>query len=250
MISLLKEKTVSIVGAASYLEGMGWGKEIDEFDLVIRINRGSTMINKQSSKDIGERSSILYHHLLEDPPGTNGSKFGFICPDEWLSAGIKNVIGLPKSDMSGVAYDNTLSELVNIDSVNRLSKKIPVSIVDYKFYNSISSAAMCKPNTGIAALFHAISLGPKKIKIFGYSFLLDGWFTDYHDGMIELPGEDRTMKEIENASFNSPRHIQENQWRLCKKLLSIDNVEFDPVLEKILRMDEFSKDMFSKIVVK
>ena len=64
--SILNGKTVAIVGPAQYMTGLGLGKEIDSFDVVVRLNRSCESI-RNYSKDIGSKTDILYSCLIEKP---------------------------------------------------------------------------------------------------------------------------------------------------------------------------------------
>ena len=56
---LIADKTVAIVGPASYLTNSGLGEEIDNHQVVVRINRSYESVDK-FSKDVGTRTDILY----------------------------------------------------------------------------------------------------------------------------------------------------------------------------------------------
>ena len=104
-------KSVAVVASAKYLSNFNFGDEIDSHDIVIRINKGIDIVNKNSKKFIGAKTDILYHCLLEDPENSTGPKFGFIDPIKWEKAGVKSVVCLPNSNMAGVATGNHLSPL-------------------------------------------------------------------------------------------------------------------------------------------
>ena len=58
--SYLKNKKVNIVGPADYVNE---GEFIDNYDVVVRVNRGHNMIN--SPIKYGSRTDILYHCINE-----------------------------------------------------------------------------------------------------------------------------------------------------------------------------------------
>ncbi|MDA7794004.1 glycosyltransferase family 29 protein, partial [Glaciecola sp.] len=63
---LLKDKRVIIVGPSPSLVGSGKGKEIDDYDIVIRINKGFP-IEEGMESDLGSRTDIHYHCLHTHP---------------------------------------------------------------------------------------------------------------------------------------------------------------------------------------
>ena len=252
--NIFKNKKVAIVGAAAYLQENNFGKAIDNADIVVRINKGPNVLSKDNSKHLGSKTHVVYHCLLEDPDGTSGLKNGFITPENWKNQGIKKVFCLPSSTISGYAAGNYLSNLVNIDKVKQLSSIIPVEIVDYRFYNSLSKELTCKPNTGIVALFHVLAQNPKQLNIYGFSFALDGWYKDYRDPELFddfewKKGEKINYEEAANRAFNSKRHKQKETWEYCKlKLLNGQNILLDPHMEKILQMKNFSREDYKKML--
>jgi hypothetical protein len=69
----LKNKRIIMVGPAPYLEGQKLGKEIDSYDVVVRINHG-ILLSKNNPEDYGSRTDVLYvnqkmrlHYQLDYP---------------------------------------------------------------------------------------------------------------------------------------------------------------------------------------
>ena len=63
---LLKDKKVIVVGPSPSLEGSGKGKEIDGYDIVVRVNKGFP-IEEGFESDLGSRTDIHYHCLHTSP---------------------------------------------------------------------------------------------------------------------------------------------------------------------------------------
>jgi len=251
MIEDVSSKTIAVVGSANYMSKFDFGHEIDSHDIVVRINKGIDIISKESYEKFGSKSDILYHHLLEDPRSSNGPKFGFIEPEKWKKAGVKTVFCLPNSSYEGIATGNYLTDLVNIENVKKLQSVIPLKMVDFNFYNFISRNTKCKPNTGIIAICHLLSMNPKKLSLFGFSFLLDGWIKEYREGIEQLEENlvnKLTIDQIADKALHSKRHKQENQWEFIKSLYSQnrDLIFPDAHMKKILEMKNFNqKEYFS-----
>ena len=53
---IISNKSVAIVGPSPHLEGQGLGIKIDNFDLVIRVNK----LTCENKKDYGERTDIAF----------------------------------------------------------------------------------------------------------------------------------------------------------------------------------------------
>lgn len=69
----VRGKRIIMVGPAPYLEGQKMGKEIDSYDIVVRINHG-ILLSKNNPEDYGSRTDVLYvnqkmrlHYQLDYP---------------------------------------------------------------------------------------------------------------------------------------------------------------------------------------
>ena len=82
--SFLEDKTVAIIGPASSVLFEENGDEIDKYDVLIRINRGSELVDDKK-EFVGSRTDVLYNSLDFDPlSGGNlsaikNSNIKFIC---------------------------------------------------------------------------------------------------------------------------------------------------------------------------
>ena len=246
--NIFQNKTVALVASAKYLDRFRFGSDIDSHDIVVRVNKGIDVLNNDTSYKYGSRADVLYHCMLEDPPESNGPKFGFIDVNKWIEKGVKNIFCLPESDMKGSCRGNFLSPAVNTESIKRVKKSaISLEIVDFQLYNQLSEYTRCKPNTGIVALYHILSANPKKLSTYGFSFLLDGWVKEYREGIQNLQESiDKnwnTIEEWEIRCLNSKRHIQKNQWKFVKSVNNQYSIfSPDPYMEKILLMSDFKKE--------
>jgi len=55
----------------------------------------------------------------------------------------------------------------------------------------------------------------------------------------------KSEEEFADQCFNSKRHVQKNMWEYAKKtLLKTNNVQLDPILEKILNMEKLDRELF------
>ena len=252
MEEYFKDKKVVVLGPANYLEMISeeTKKQIKKSDTVVRVNRGFDLIEKYSSV-IGSRTDILYNNLIGDC--VNG---GVLNLKKIVESQIKHIRTVPKSDMKGIATSNTVNiknmEIYNV--IRDLSTKhsINTSIVECDYFTAISKKINCRPTTGFVALLDILRYSPKNLYVTGYSFYLGGVFKGYFGGsspggIVETFG--RTEDEEINRNFNSTRHVHKDMWHYCKRNIStLDNVVFDPVLVKILSMNDFSKENYKKII--
>ena len=236
----LTGKEVAIVGPAAYMIGSGLGNEIDDHDVVVRLNRGIESIVDYSS-DIGSRTDILYSCLIEKPGNAGPYE-----PENLISDyNIKAVVAPPHSDFQGFAGSTQLHELVNRDKARRLSSLVPLRIVDHKFHNQLALAVQCKPNTGFMAIYDLLRFDISKLSVYGFSFYLDGFIPGCKAGVEQT--QKMTEEQFAEKCFNSKRHVQRNMWQHAKTtLLGANNIRLDPVLNIILSLEDLDKELFKK----
>lgn len=238
---LIEGKTVALIGPASYMMGTRLGKEINSYDVVVRINRSYESIDKFSS-DIGNRTDILYSCLIE-----KNANAGKIDPNYLKNLGIKQIVAPPASSMKGLSDSTRLHELIDINKARILDEIIGVRVVDHYFHNDLALKVDCRPNTGYVAIFDLLRFFPTKLGVYGFSFYLDGFVDGVKEGVQHEQG--KTPDEFATQCFNSKRHIQENMWKYAKEtLVELDNVYLDDTLKKILSMESLSRKTFLKVM--
>ena len=228
LAAMLKNKRVVIVGPAECALKDKNGEFIDNFDLVVRVNRGIEPTDN-FSEYIGKRTDLLYNCLYEHPD--NG---GILNIDYLKSKQVKFIIYHPEVSYQGIAID---SDPLNDKSKGALSKIKKSNYnnhrIDYKFYNSISSQVKCRPNTGFIALFHLLSFDIKELYITGYTFYLDNFMHGYKDHV------DKT--KFKEKCFKSERHNQKNLWKFLKEQKTKDSrIKTDKYLERILSLNNLN----------
>ena len=150
--ALIQNKKVALVGPAAYMVGTKLGKEIDEHDTVVRINRGVELIEEYGA-DVGTRTDVLYSCLIE-----KFANAGDINPSLLKECGVKYVVAPPHSDFRGLAHRTVFHELVDTKKIDMLQKLIPIRIVDHVFHTQLAQRVDCKPNTGFLAIYDLLML--------------------------------------------------------------------------------------------
>ena len=226
-LKFLKGKRVIIVGPAESLLERGNGEFIDSFDIVVRVNRGiePTFLN---SKKIGSRTDILYNCMLEKDD--NGGKI------DLNMLKLKNVKFV--SYHSQVSYQGKAEPIkphhLDNGKLKLMNSFLNTHMIDYNFYNSISSQVNCRPNTGFIAIFDLLFHEVKELYITGYTFYMDGFMKGYKDHLDD---------DFINRAYTSKRHVQKNLFKFLKKIAKEDErIKPDPILKKILTLDELKKD--------
>lgn len=239
--NLIKDKTVAIVGPAKYLTNSKYGEDINNHDVVVRLNRGYELV-EGSSTDIGDRTDILYSCLIE-----RAGNAGKIVPTELKEKfNIKMIVAPPHSDYKGRANQTVLHELVDRKKVEEILKLMPVRVVDHHFHNFLAEKVQCKPNTGFMAIYDLLRYKPKSLSVYGFSFYLDGFMDGCKTGVQQE--EDLSEQQFSDKCFNSKRHIQANMWQFAKStLLDKQQIILDKTLSKILKMPKLDKGLFESI---
>ena len=227
----LNGKKVALVGPAEYLTKLNTGKYIDSFDIVVRINRGTEVIDKYYNS-IGRRTDILYNCLIKSPD--NG---GDIKVKEYKKNQIKWIATTPSPYLNVESKSNELHKMVSWFTVIKLKWNFNFHIMDQKKYSFINKKVESRANTGFASIFDLLNHDISKLYITGFSFYLDNFMSGYKNGC------ERNEEEFAKQCFVSKRHKQEPQWRYLKEIFQKDKrIEVDEILQKILAMDKLSRD--------
>ncbi len=226
-LNFLKDKKVIIVGPAESLLERGDGQFIDSFDVVVRVNRGIEPTLKNSKK-LGSRTDILYNCMLEKED--NG---GIIDLNLLKYKKVKFV-----SYHSQVSYEGKAEPIkphhLDNNKLLAMNSFLKTHMIDHNFYNSISFKVNCRPNTGYIAIFDLLFHDVKQLYITGYTFYMDGFMKGYKDHL---------NNEFITKCYTSKRHIQKNLFEFLKKKSKEDNrIKPDPILTKILTLEDLKKD--------
>jgi len=234
-LEFLSGKNVAIVGPANYLSKLKLGSYIDEFDVVVRVNRGMELLDRYP-ESLGARTDILYNCLIDSLD--NG---GVVDIDFYKERGVKWVSTIPNSKPTGECSSPDLHKMVNKKNVKAIKKNFNFHVMDHVEYNTLNGVVKCRSNTGYAAIFDLLSYGIESIFVCGYSFYLDSFISGYKDGCK------RSDEEFAAQCFESKRHVQKTQWEFLKRIRANDDmISCDPVLESILKMEELSRDAFQE----
>lgn len=223
-LSLIKGKSVCIIGPSPHLEGLGMGEFFDSFDIVIRPN--NFHIDKELHKDYGSITDIMFHNF--------GQSF---------MPGLKNLIKTHSSSfeklkmlgclaLKNVGSDNHLSwadsyvspVVANASSIN--AHKIPFYWIGVPDYKKIYNRVGIEMNTGVMSIIITLLHSPKKLFVGGFSFYKAAG-QKYED--IYYKGAVPTEDILQNKSGIFTGHgseANERQLKICKDLHS----HFSPIL--------------------
>ena len=120
----LKDKKVVVVGPAPSIIGAKGGKDIDSYDVVVRINKAIPIPSKLY-EDIGSRCDILYNCLNADPEC--GGKINF---NKCKEIGIQYIC-CPYPPIS--PFKSDINKFIKINKNN-----FKFHHIDTKYYNSVA----------------------------------------------------------------------------------------------------------------
>lgn len=223
--NMLRGKRVVIVGPSPSLEGSGMGKKIDEFDIVVRINKAFPLEEGQSD-DIGSRTDI-HSHCLHESENCGG-------PVRYKE--------MKEQDVFMIACYPKISPFAG--DVNRFQQRnkewnIPHHIINLEYYKKLNNWLGTRPNSGILTIYDIVAQDVKELYITGFTFFRDGWRKSYKDIQVVLgpnPTEAK-INEWRKGQFNGV-HIQKPQEDAIRDLyINDDRVQIDDVMKEILEVE-------------
>ena len=227
---MINNKRVVICGPAPYLNNMKNGKNIDNYDTVVRVNRGHNLT--KNPQIFGNRTDILYHCLSENKE--NGGK---------ITNDMYNHFKLIVSAFPRLSpKDRTSFPKGNIQQFRNFKQKFKnkLSVIGKHFYLNLEKKIGCRPNTGIIAILHILRHNPKELYLTGFTFFKDGYSSLYRNSIdgkkiTEKNSNKAVIKRMANCNFKG-RHNQFLMFRHLRNIISkkIKNIKLDEELIKIL----------------
>jgi len=176
---IFKNKTVAIVGPADSVLHQENGSYIDQFDLIVRFNKGYLNVeNNQLQKSIGTRTDVLFHNLRERKE--KGEKFDInILQNQSLKYLIGYVRDLNVHGKSNVYANKVLIDFFDnhIKQFGYLFKLIKVDAYRriFKFLGGV------KPTVGFIALHQICNSQAKLVYVTGFTFFQTEYIDGYRD---------------------------------------------------------------------
>lgn len=222
----LKDKKVIVVGPSPSLEGSGKGNQIDDYDIVVRINKAFP-VEEGLESDIGSRTDIHYHCLHTNPA----------CGGEIFYEEMKNqnvLVSCPYPKYIGPFY----GDVISFEKENK-KWKLPFHCINDDYYIGIANMLHTRPNSGTMAIMDLLAYDLKELHITGFTWFRDGWRKSYKDH-CEIFGEEegKRKREKELSGEFDGNHKQKPQEDLVREIyLNDDRVFIDDVMKSILKVD-------------
>ena len=212
LMTIVKNKTIAIIGPAQYLENIEQGVKIDSHDIIIRFN-SSISIPTDMSPKIGSRTDIWIYNfknseILENLPDKLPQLIFCPYPKETINTNMKN---LPE---------------------------IPLECIENDFYQQLLMALKFEPNSFLLVLLILLRQNVKSIYVSGFSFMYDG----YYDGR-QISNALITNKENKTGAISVVKKIYNanNKLFLDNTMINLIYPNFISVLNKLFHPDNHKK---------
>ncbi|MDP9840036.1 hypothetical protein J2T09_004816 [Neorhizobium huautlense] len=166
-----RDKKIIVVGPASTAIDELRGVNLDDYDIVVRMNKAIDVPLEIDGKNIW-RCDILFHNFVEDGP---------------RSAGKISQDGLCRSNVKTVVYRATSKR--KIFEILSLSRRVPFSnsgvsfkIIPVEFYDRLKVRLNgCSATTGLICLAFLLRCDFSHLKIIGFTFFRTPYVAGYND---------------------------------------------------------------------
>lgn len=214
-----KDKRVAIVGGADSVLNKKNGAYIDDFDVVVRINRGVELIKKQQEY-VGARTDVLFHSFYDNPKEIGWSP---ITGDLWNEYQVKHVVYSKnyRAVRQGI-YDLLL--FVRKTRGNNQFADLPKDL----HTANMQAVAPYRPTTGFITLNTVFNCQPKELFVTGITFFQTAHNANYRTEEIE---------EFEKGFRTSlTSHNPKREYEYFKELYqkNRDIIKPDEILLKLL----------------
>ncbi|UBZ06855.1 glycosyltransferase family 29 protein [Salegentibacter mishustinae] len=171
---ILKDKRVAVIGAADSAFECQNGDYIDNFDLIVRVNKAPHSWHPKKSKYIGSRTDILFHSFYENTE-SGGGPIDF---ELYAKHGIKYVVN-PNFSIKGLRTHLTYFK-------RNLDKK-RTFLLPRQFYKKMTANfGEVIPTVGYSALYTVLNSNCKEVFITGFTFFKTPYANDYRDHLKDM----------------------------------------------------------------
>ncbi len=228
LTDIVRGKRVCVVGPAGYLkEKDGFGKIIDEYDVVIRVTKLWFCMSDETEDYLGKRTDVIY---------TSG------CPNDVViplykkhkikinNEGVMiNIIPVYRHWFRGeqVNFRNVLVNDIKLDNVLQTSKE------SMEYFKKIDGNTSKPLNTGMIAILDVLQCVPSEMFICGFDFYTSERSKSYVDGYMDYARVNGLkLMDIGKDGHNQKRNVIE----LKKQFALFDSVQvkLDDVMQNIL----------------
>ncbi len=163
----VKDKAIALVGPAESILGTKKGHIIDNFDVVVRLNK-SIPVPQELYPDVGSRTDVLYNSLnTSDFPGENK-----LSPTLHKKCGIKFVC-------SSYPFNNSIFKHDILHYIQKYKFELPFKVMDDLRFQRFESYLGTRPYTGTCAIMDLLTFPIKYLYITGLDFYHSKYYQQY-----------------------------------------------------------------------
>ncbi len=218
-------KRVAIIGAADSAINTGLGAYIDEFDIIVRINRGPLLVeDSKLQKDIGTRTDVLftYENLSKYDAGVNDRIF-----NDLKEQGLKHMIVVMLWQKFPLRFIYTFFK----KNFEKLAAGVKYYFFPATDFNELKKRLSGKTaTTGFAAIYAIFQSEFKECYITGFTFFRTEYMSGYRDNA-------KSKETVINTFKNVGLHDIDIEFEAFKMLIKENegrNIILDPFLTKIV----------------
>ena len=172
-LAVFDGKRVAVIGPASSAYEEENGQYIDNFDVVVRINRSLWQLEKRPTepKYVGTKTTVLFHQLMEESLHTGE-----------LNEALLKKYGLQHLVFSRSATRSGVRKVMQYYSV--YPNSYPITLLDRDLYRRIAEpfgGPRLKPTNGYNALFTVLESNFRELYISGITFYRTPYAKGYRD---------------------------------------------------------------------
>lgn len=215
-------KRVALVGPADSSMSEKRGSEIDQYDLIVRLNKGYQLIEDPENRDfIGSRTDVLFARLDERDcldPETFDRKM-------LQKQGLNHLFGFLRTPELGYYY-RTVSFIEKFG--NTFGKQLKILSVE-KYRMIFKSLLGSKPSVGYIALYTLMESKATEIYVTGITFYLSEYQKGYRD-------QTSTDEQLEKFKRREDGHNPGKELVVFKKMVkkNRDRIKLDTFLKNHL----------------
>lgn len=214
----LRDKRVAVLGAANTLFDDKNGEWIENFDIIIRVNRSPYSWKPEHFEFVGKRIDYLFHSFFENE-NSGGGKFNGELYSEF---GIQKIIN---------PNNNAMGCKTHLNFYKRHCEGIDTFLLDADISDKISSRFHSKiPTVGFYALASSLIAETKELYISGFSFFQTEYADNYRN---ELKNMDLNKRHIQEQNLHDPE-MELEIFKIFLKDSPSHSILLDPFLTKLL----------------
>jgi len=216
---LVENKNVAIIGPASYLTNMNQGNTIDQYDVVIRFNKG-VLSNPDFYHNVGQKTDIWIYNF-------------------------KDISLLDKISITPkLIFCPYPKEIIDNYLINKPLPNCPIEFIEPHFYKQLQIAMNFEPNSALLSILVLLRQNVKSLYVSGISFMYDGYY-DNPEKNDNLKTGELIINKSERNNFMS---IMKKLYNANDKLL-IDNTMINLIYPNFIQIlnNLFHKQNHSKL---